>query len=138
MAKNGIYFDVKGAKALSRKFGKLEPRKWRKPMRKAMSSEMKGVRAKMRERVPQDTKDLRKSIATNSWFIERQGGALDIFVRTGPTFKGKGRKKGWKAHFLELGTSRTSAQPFVQPVFEQVKSTLPIKFTNALKKILGL
>ena len=133
-----ITFDVVGAKELSRKFGKLHPRVWRKPMRKAMSAEMKDVRSKMRERVPQDTKDLRKSIQTNSWFIERQGGALDIFVRTGPTFRGKGRKRGWKAHFLELGTSRTDAQPFVLPVFNQVKSILPKKFTAALRAIIKL
>ena len=133
-----ITLDVIGAKELSRKFGRLHPRVWRKPMRKAMSNEMKDVRSKMRERVPQDTKDLRKSIQTNSWFIERQGGALDIFVRTGPTFRGRGRKRGWKAHFLELGTSRTEAQPFVRPVFNQVKALLPKKFTAALRAIIKL
>lgn len=133
-----ISFEVIGAKELSRKFGRLEPRVWRKPMRKAMSNEMKDVRSKMREKVPQDTKSLRKSIQTNSWFIERQGGALDIFVRTGPQFRGYGRKRGWKAHFLELGTSRSSAKPFVQPVFNSVKAILPAKFTAALRVILGL
>ena len=133
-----ITLEIVGAKELSKKFGKMHPRVWRKPMRKAMSAEMKDVRSKMREKVPQDTKDLRKSIQTNSWFIERQGGALDIFVRTGPTFRGYGRKRGWKAHFLELGTSRTDAQPFVQPVFSSVKASLPAKFTAALRAILGL
>lgn len=133
-----IFFDVQGAEALAKKFGRLHPRVWRKPMRKAMSEEMKDVRAKMREKVPQDTKDLRKSIQTSSWFIERQRGALDIFVRTGPSLRGYGRKRGWKAHFIELGTSRTSAQPFVEPVFNSVKAILPAKFTAALRVILGL
>ena len=133
-----ISFDVKGGEALSKKFGALEPRVWRKPMRKAMSNEMKDVRAKMRAAVPKDEGRLRKSIETNSWFIERNLGDLDIFVRTGPAFRGRGRRNGWYAHFIELGTSRSKAQPFVAPVFKSVAPVLRAKFTAALEQILKL
>ena len=133
-----ISFDVANAKELSRKFGRLEPRVWRKPMRKAMSKEFKDVRSKMREKVPQDNGRLRKSIETNSWFIERNNGALDIYVRTGPTFRGAGRKNGFYAHFLELGTKHHRARPFVTPVFNSVKAIIPAKFTAALRQILRL
>ena len=135
---NRISLDILNAKELSRKFGSLEPKVWRKPMRKAMSREMKGLRSEMRAKVPKRSGRLRRSIATQSWFIERNRGALDIFVRTGPTFRGAGRKRGFTAHFVELGTKRTKAQPFVKPVFNSAKASLPSKFTAALRAILGL
>lgn len=34
---------------------------------------------------------------------------------------GPGRKTGWRAHFLEYGTSKMSAQPFVEPSFHEKK-----------------
>ena len=135
---NSISLDVVRAKALSKRLGNLEPKVWRKPMRKAMSREMKGVRSQMRAKVPKRSGRLRRSIGTQSWFIERNRGALDIFVRTGPTFRGSGRKRGFPAHFVELGTKHSSAKPFVKPVFDTVKATLPAKFTAALRAIIGL
>ncbi len=135
---NRISLDVVGAKALSDKLGRLEPKVWRKPMRKAMSLEMKGVRSQMRAKVPKRLGRLRRSIATQSWFIERNRGALDIFVRTGPTYRGPGRKRGFPAHFVELGTKHSAAKPFVKPVFDSAKATLPSKFTAALRAIIGL
>jgi HK97 gp10 family phage protein len=138
MAKDGLNFNIVNAQQLSRKLGKLDPKQWRKPMRKAMSNEFKDVRAKMREKVPTRSKRLRKSIQTDSWTIERNNGDLDIFVRTGPTLRGRGRKNGFTAHFAEFGTKHHKAQPFVFPTFQSVKAIIPAKFTAALKQILDL
>ncbi|MEO2212123.1 HK97-gp10 family putative phage morphogenesis protein [Paenibacillus amylolyticus] len=41
----------------------------------------------------------------------------DKYVAIGP-----GRKTGWRAHFLEYGTSKMPAQPFIYPSFHEQKA----------------
>ncbi|MCM3589629.1 HK97 gp10 family phage protein [Brevibacillus borstelensis] len=47
--------------------------------------------------------------------VQRRDGVKYVLV--GPT-----KKVGWRAHFLEFGTSKMSAQPFAEPAYHEKKS----------------
>lgn len=46
--------------------------------------------------------------------VQRRDGTKYVLI--GPT-----KKVGWRAHFLEFGTSKMSAQPFAEPSFHEKK-----------------
>lgn len=70
------------------------------------------VRDEARRLVPVDTGNLKKSIAT----IRRKGDKNTVQFSVTPS-RG-GRNDGWYAHFLEFGTSKMSAKPFLRPALE--------------------
>ncbi|MFW5437116.1 HK97-gp10 family putative phage morphogenesis protein [Paenibacillus apiarius] len=49
--------------------------------------------------------------------VRRQDGVK--FVLIGP-----GKGTGWRAHFLEFGTKKTPAQPFIYPAFHEQKAAV--------------
>lgn len=65
-----------------------------------------------KSRVPIDTGDLKKSIGVN-----REKGTREIVRFAISPRKGKGLG-GWYAHFVEFGTSKQAAQPFMRPAYE--------------------
>lgn len=71
------------------------------------------VRDQARVKVPKKTRELEKSIAT----IRRSSEKGQVRFSVTPA-KGK-NKAGWRAHFIEFGTSKMSAKPFMRPAFEQ-------------------
>lgn len=62
--------------------------------------------------VPVDTGDLKKSIGINRVKAPANSVIFAVSPRRG---KGLG---GWYAHFVEFGTSKQSAQPFMRPAYE--------------------
>ena len=46
--------------------------------------------------------------------VQRREGVKYVLI-------GPNRKTGWRAHFLEFGTSKMSAKPFVEPAFHEKK-----------------
>ena len=71
------------------------------------------VRDEARIRVPKKTKDLAKSIVS----IKRRAETRNQVKFSVTPSKGK-NKAGWRAHFIEFGTSKMSAKPFLRPAFE--------------------
>ncbi|MCM3291824.1 HK97 gp10 family phage protein [Paenibacillus sp. MER 180] len=49
--------------------------------------------------------------------VRREDGVK--FVLIGP-----GKETGWRAHFLEFGTKKTPAQPFIYPAFHEKKAAV--------------
>ena len=90
-------------------------------------------------RVPVDTGDLKKSIG-----VTRRKGDVNIVRFSISPRKGKGLG-GWYAHFVEFGTSKQPAQPFMRPAYENsseealkrageyLKSRLPYEVAKARK-----
>ena len=70
------------------------------------------VRDEARRLAPADTGNLKKSIAT----IRRKGDRNTVQFSVTPS-KG-GKNNGWHAHFLEFGTSKMSAKPFLRPALD--------------------
>ena len=71
------------------------------------------IRDEARLRVPKKTKELAKSIVS----IKRRAEVRNQVKFSVTPSKGK-NKAGWRAHFIEFGTSKMSAKPFLRPAFE--------------------
>ena len=70
------------------------------------------IRDEARIRVPKKTKDLAKSIVS----IKRRAETRNQVKFSVTPSRGK-NKAGWRAHFIEFGTSKMSAKPFLRPAF---------------------
>lgn len=75
------------------------------------------VRDEARLRAPKKTKELAKSIVS----IKRRAEVRNQVKFSVTPSKGK-NKAGWRAHFIEFGTSKMSAKPFLRPAFEVSES----------------
>lgn len=73
------------------------------------------VRDRARELVPKRTKNLAKSIVS----IQQKAESGQIKFSVTPS-KG-GKYDGWYAHFIEFGTVKMSAKPFMRPAMEQTQ-----------------
>ena len=71
------------------------------------------IRDEARRKVPIKTGTLKKSIVS----IQRKAQNGQITFSVTPS-KGK-PNDGWYAHFVEFGTSHSSAKPFLRPAFDQ-------------------
>ena len=87
-------------------------------MRGAIRAGANIVRDRAKELVPVDKGDLKKTIGV----VQRKAPANQyVFSITNR----KGLKvKGWYAHFVEFGTVKQAAQPFMRPAFEQSESNV--------------
>ncbi|WP_413373294.1 HK97-gp10 family putative phage morphogenesis protein [Paenibacillus taichungensis] len=56
----------------------------------------------------------------------------DKYVAVGP-----GKATGWRAHFLELGTSKMPAQPFIYPSFHEQKARVTQFMASEFRKALS-
>ena len=75
------------------------------------------IRDEARIRVRKQTKELKKSIVS----IKRRAEIRNQVKFSVTPSKGK-NKAGWRAHFEEFGTSKSSANPFMRPAFEVSES----------------
>ncbi|MFY4844578.1 HK97-gp10 family putative phage morphogenesis protein [Aliarcobacter butzleri] len=73
------------------------------------------VRDRARELVPKRTKNLAKSIVS----IQQKAESGQIKFSVTPSRSGK--YDGWYAHFIEFGTVKMSAKPFMRPAMEQTQ-----------------
>ena len=71
------------------------------------------IRDESRIRAPKKTKALAKSIVS----IKRRAETRNQVKFSVTPSRGK-NKAGWRAHFIEFGTSKMSAKPFLRPAFE--------------------
>jgi HK97 gp10 family phage protein len=70
------------------------------------------ISKEMKLLVPKDTGELQKSIGV----VKRKSDNKNVvYFSVTPQVK----KGGWIAHFLEFGTSKMSAQPFIRPAYER-------------------
>lgn len=51
---------------------------------------------------------------------------------------GPGKETGWRSHFLEFGTRKMAARPFIYPSFHEKKDEAMQILADELKKGLGL
>lgn len=128
--------ELKNINKVLKTIGNLHPRSWAKEVLDDMRADHKPVRATMRDKVPQDTGKLRKSIRTNAWMKRRKGGEVSLFVRTGPRFNQPGRV--FYAHFVELGTPGQTPAHFVKDTYGQhansIERGIKQAVINALKR----
>lgn len=120
--------NLSGFKELAAALRELGPRVARNTLRRAVSSGARLIRDEARIKAPVDTGEMRKDI-----MIKRERAAKDVmsarysvFVLSGKKSRLAGKRRNvdkdsfyWK--FVELGTSKMSARPFLRPAYEVKK-----------------
>lgn len=124
---------VSGLSALARKLRALPDTIAKKHLRQAVGAAAQVVRDDARTRVPVDTGLLRRSVIMK-WIREKSTNSRQTFYvlwRRGKRFQAVKRKRKGKAIvvnedafyglFVEFGTARMPARPFLRPAFEMRK-----------------
>ena len=119
---------MEGGKAINKNLALLKKAIQRRVLRKAVTAASKPVLAAAKAKAPRETDLLLKSLGRKTKTYRSSGVAVAI---VGPR-EGFGREVEvngevqiqdpiFYAHLVELGTFRTSAQPFMRPAFESTK-----------------
>lgn len=109
-----INVTVIGAAELEKKLMSFEPKLARKVIRKALREAAKPVLAAAKANVPVDEGDLKKSLKVKA-LKKRKKGTYTIQVATSDGwFKGD----QFYGAFLEFGTSKMAARPFIRPAYD--------------------
>lgn len=114
----GQWFEIKleGAKELEKQFKSLEPKIAKKLVRQSLRKAAKPILAAARTKCPVDTGELKKSIKIRA--MKRRKNSFGVLIGTalkwfvGDAFYGA---------FVEFGTSKMSARPFMRPAFDEKK-----------------
>lgn len=109
-------FKIHGLQELDKQLRELEPKLAKKVTRKALRDAAKLTAAKAKELVPVDEGDLRDSIRVKSG--KSRKGTVSVIVTTSASdniFSGEAYHGG----FIEFGTSKMEAKPFLRPALEQ-------------------
>ena len=108
---------IEGADALDRLLKQLPEKVARNVLRGAVRKGAKVVEAEMRQRAPVGpTGNLKASITQRGVKTKDKR----MLTRRVGSFKGGGLK-GYHAHFIEFGTVKMAARPFLRPAWDQTK-----------------
>jgi HK97 gp10 family phage protein len=122
--------NLTGFDELAKKLKELGPKVAKNGLRRATSAGAAIVRNDARKRAPVDTGEMKRDIMMKRERDARGGdttGAVyTVYVRSGKKSRMAGKKRDvdrdsfyWK--FLEFGTAKMAAQPFLRPAFEANK-----------------
>jgi len=119
---DGVKMEVHGLKELERKLLEMSPKLAKNALRAAVAAGARVVAAEARKNVPVDSGTLRRSIYTKQ-IREESGDTQQTFyvgARQGKKEQAKNRD-GWYFPFVEFGTEKMAARPFMRPAFESTK-----------------
>lgn len=118
--------EVKGLEDVLKKLKKLPEKIQKRVVTGAIRAGSKPIIQEAKNLVPTKTGTLKKSIGV----VKRRSRDKNITHFSVAPLKKKG---GWYAHFVEFGTSKMSAKPFMRPSFEK-KGEESIKFVREYMK----
>ena len=121
---NGI--DVNGLDEVLKKLKKLPEKVQKRVLVGAVRAGAKPIIKEAKRLVPVRTGTLKKSIGV----VKRRSKDKNIIHYTVAPRKKKG---GWYAHYVEFGTSKMSAKPFMRPAYEK-EGENSIKFVREYMK----
>lgn len=107
-----IITEIRGAEELTRLLLQLGPRVARKLGDKALRAGARPILAEAKRLVHVDSGDLRRSLTVRVAKIGDEDTKGVVIGSAG---------LGWRAHFLEFGTSRLAAYPFLRPAADNKK-----------------
>lgn len=118
-----------GFKELAEQLKELGPRVARNSLRRAASAGATIIKDEARNLAPVDTDEMRRDIMVKRERENRDGGLMasySVFVRSGKKSRLAGKRRNvqrdsyyWR--FVEFGTSKMAAQPFLVPAFDMRK-----------------
>lgn len=117
MARAKVNIKIEGAEDVLRAFDRFD-KESRENLRSTVRKNANALRKAIKDRAPVDSGNLRDSIAAR---YDKDGLGAEV----GPT-----RPKGSHAHFLEFGTVKMPAQPFITPSAEEQRE----KYLNDVRK----
>ena len=123
-----IASDIKGLKDLAKNSDKLKKSFASSTLRTALRNAAAPVRRKARANVPVDEGDLKRAIAINAKVDKKGEGYADVGFRKEMAFYGG---------FVELGTSRQQAQPYLRPALDESEGEIKEAFIAAMNKTIG-
>lgn len=126
----GVDIKVEGLRELDRQLSSLSASVGSKVLRGALMDSATPLVKEMKERVPVANGNLKRTIGKRS-SVNRRG---ERNQATAVVSVGAVRKGSWKAHFVEFGTSRNRAQPFIRPALDATQDKVLSRFKERLKK----
>ncbi len=117
-----------GAKELDRKLRKLEPKIGKKVIKGALREAAKMILKVAKQKVPVDTGALKKDLKVRA--MKRKKGRYGVLIGTAA---GWGKGKTFYGAYLEFGTSKRPAKPFLRPAFDETKEAVIRRLKRRLK-----
>lgn len=121
--------EIKGLEELISKLNGLPDKLETKVVRSAVRKGAILVRDKAREKVPVDTGTLKKSIKVRN---NRSGKGI-ISFKIGPTSDKKRGTDIFYGRFVEFGTSKMAAKPFMRPALDESENEVLDVVINDIK-----
>lgn len=135
---------IEGLEQLVKNLRQLPKELQGKPLQQAVGRASRVVRDEAKKRAPQGSYANRSENAPEPGRLHEnivsakrksQGGAdMEYLVMVRTRGKKDSRKNAWYWHFLEFGTSKQPAQPFLRPAFEAKKSEALQEMVKYLRK----
>lgn len=122
--------EIKGLKEIIDKLNALPVKLENKVVRKALRKGINEIRDLARSKVTVDTGNLKKSIITLG---HREKGKTAFKVAVVKR-KSKTSKDPYYAQFVEFGTSKMAAKPFLRPSLDEAENTVLEKTIEEIKK----
>jgi len=116
--------EIEGAKFVRNTMKDLMPREARNIARRAVVAVARQVRDTARENAPRDSGTLKKAIRSRRSKGGRDKANAEVNVTTGT----EARRDGWYWHFIEFGTTKMKAQPFIQPTLAEWRNKAAAAF----------
>lgn len=119
---DGMSINIEGLKELERKLLGMAPKLAKNGLRSAVAAGSRVIMAEARKNVPVDTGTLRRAIYMKQIREQSDNSKQTYYVgvRRGKSERKKNRD-GYYFAFVEFGTAKMAAQPFLRPAFEAKK-----------------
>ena len=118
-----ITSQILGVEDMKKAFGDLEKKAQRAVLRAALRKAGRIVQKEARERAPKRVGTLKKNIAAKLSVREAGNSYVDVGYR----------KKAFYGRFVEKGTKRAQAKPYLEPALEAKKGEALDAFREALQ-----
>lgn len=124
-----VVLNIEGAKELEKKLLSFEPKLGKKIIRQALRSGAKLILAEAKANVPVDTGALRDSLKVRA--MRKRKHRYGVMVQTSEGwFKGE----QFYGAFVEFGTDKMAAQPFVRPAFDSEKEAAEKTIVDGIRQ----
>lgn len=128
MAGSGL--EITGIEEFRKMTSDLAPRQARNLARSTVQGVASEVAKQMRKKAPRDNGTLRKAIKAKRRKMRGDVAISDVRIEHGSQAK----NNAWYWHFVEFGTQKQTAQPFIKPTVTEIEPQLPEIFTREFGK----
>ena len=116
--------EIRGLRELERKLKQLEASVRKAIISEALAGAAEIVREEASRRAPKRTGTLARSITVGPVKVEKDGASVDV----GPS------KEGWYGRFVETGTIKMAAKPYLRPAADENRERVQAEFVQAVRQ----